>query len=704
MSITTTLKIGSIGSQVKELQERLIKAGFGNLVEKADAIFGPQTAEAVRAFQKSKGLTADAIVGPKTTQALIGLAQPSQNDLTNIQSQIDIAKIKVGALASGIERAAIQRGRIDIVQQAKQAREQIITPPTAEPKTGPVSTFDLRLGTIPAPEMPEEIGKTTMDQFIQGAASVLDSTRKNLENTYNQQIKNLKAGQKQSQKRIDKLTVKQEGIITGEVQEILKPFRENLEKTERERLKIEENYLANQKSTQELETLLTQAQQEIKVAEEITGLSAIRTPRIVKIKEDAIARIGIVEAVMAARNNQITVAENLIDRSTSAIEADKKDQLNYYQTLLNFYEGTKDEEGKRLIILKANEKEFLDKQIGLLESDLSRIQENTDYLKGLMLDPDTADLIEQSGVTLNDSVETINQKMSKQIYRLELVDLDNEMIIAGYKPITTDIMLQGKTQDQLITINDSRGNPRIYLKPEVEPENVPSVDNFDRLIDLAKLGNKDALIQLGITTDGLKFVTVSQEEKAKLNNQIASSETYKAITSSENAWRALKEYENFVNKEGAVGILSPVKHSEAQNIYTTALLQLKEFYNLGVLNGPDLEIMAGLLPSAALGGIELQGETLGRGISKDIDPFRGAQVKSAIKIQKSQFEDKLDNDYLTIKSQYRDYSSEDLTVLKDIDRRYLQMKSQVNPAAKKFLQENADMPLEDAVQVINQRL
>ena len=32
------------------------------------------------------------------------------------------------------------------------------------------------------------------------------------------------------------------------------------------------------------------------------------------------------------------------------------------------------------------------------------------------------------------------------------------------------------------------------------------------------------------------------------------------------------------------------------------------------------------------------------------------------------------------------------------------MKSQVNPAAKKFLQENADMPLEDAVQVINQRL
>lgn len=58
----TTLKQGSRGYEVKQLQEKL------NLLD--DGIFGPLTEEAVRAFQKSKGLTADGIVGPKTWAAL----------------------------------------------------------------------------------------------------------------------------------------------------------------------------------------------------------------------------------------------------------------------------------------------------------------------------------------------------------------------------------------------------------------------------------------------------------------------------------------------------------------------------------------------------------------------------------------------------------------------------------------------------------
>lgn len=37
----------------------------------ADGIFGPKTAAAVRAFQRSKGLTADGIVGPRTWGAIV---------------------------------------------------------------------------------------------------------------------------------------------------------------------------------------------------------------------------------------------------------------------------------------------------------------------------------------------------------------------------------------------------------------------------------------------------------------------------------------------------------------------------------------------------------------------------------------------------------------------------------------------------------
>lgn len=58
----TTLKRGSRGAEVKTLQGKL------NLMQ--DGIFGPLTEEAVKEFQKSRGLTADGVVGSRTWAAL----------------------------------------------------------------------------------------------------------------------------------------------------------------------------------------------------------------------------------------------------------------------------------------------------------------------------------------------------------------------------------------------------------------------------------------------------------------------------------------------------------------------------------------------------------------------------------------------------------------------------------------------------------
>ena len=56
------LKLGSIGNEVKALQEKL------NL--KADGIFGPITEEAIKAFQRTNGLEVDGIVGANTLSKL----------------------------------------------------------------------------------------------------------------------------------------------------------------------------------------------------------------------------------------------------------------------------------------------------------------------------------------------------------------------------------------------------------------------------------------------------------------------------------------------------------------------------------------------------------------------------------------------------------------------------------------------------------
>ncbi|MGN0777966.1 MAG: peptidoglycan-binding protein [Aristaeellaceae bacterium] len=65
---SATLRPGDKGSQVKELQQALRTLGLYK--GKIDGVYGSGTTKAVKAFQKSKGLTQDGIAGSKTLAAL----------------------------------------------------------------------------------------------------------------------------------------------------------------------------------------------------------------------------------------------------------------------------------------------------------------------------------------------------------------------------------------------------------------------------------------------------------------------------------------------------------------------------------------------------------------------------------------------------------------------------------------------------------
>ena len=61
-------KRGSTGSEVKQIQTKLKNWGYytGNI----DGIYGKQTEDAVKSFQRKNGLTVDGIAGPKTLAAM----------------------------------------------------------------------------------------------------------------------------------------------------------------------------------------------------------------------------------------------------------------------------------------------------------------------------------------------------------------------------------------------------------------------------------------------------------------------------------------------------------------------------------------------------------------------------------------------------------------------------------------------------------
>ena len=62
------LKQGSRGSDVKSMQQKLIRWGY--LKGSADGVFGAKTKSAVVSFQKKNGLIADGVVGKATAQAM----------------------------------------------------------------------------------------------------------------------------------------------------------------------------------------------------------------------------------------------------------------------------------------------------------------------------------------------------------------------------------------------------------------------------------------------------------------------------------------------------------------------------------------------------------------------------------------------------------------------------------------------------------
>lgn len=64
----SVVKFGMNNSQVASIQDYLIRAKY--LSGKADGIFGYQTLQAVKLFQRDRGLADDGIVGPKTLSAL----------------------------------------------------------------------------------------------------------------------------------------------------------------------------------------------------------------------------------------------------------------------------------------------------------------------------------------------------------------------------------------------------------------------------------------------------------------------------------------------------------------------------------------------------------------------------------------------------------------------------------------------------------
>lgn len=128
----STLKQGSSGPEVKDLQQKLKDLGFDpNGVE---GNFGPGTTAAVIAFQKSKGLEADGKVGPNTLAAIQGGA--SASSVASASSGSSPSIISGGGTATATAPAAV--GSVSVTSQKRLAK---VHPKLSQAVTAVINTL-----------------------------------------------------------------------------------------------------------------------------------------------------------------------------------------------------------------------------------------------------------------------------------------------------------------------------------------------------------------------------------------------------------------------------------------------------------------------------------------------------------------------------------------------------------------------------------
>jgi hypothetical protein len=258
----------------------------------------------------------------------------------------------------------------------------------------------------------------------------------------------------QVQKQLDDARNRENGAL-DEIKGLTTPFREETEKKQREELGVNEVLSEQRGLLGELEQLLTEGNELIKQQKGVTGLASIRNPRIQKTMDDITGRAGVINAVVSLQNTYLANAYTSIDRSIKAISQDRQDRIGYYQTVLSLA-------NRDIISLTTEDRRLAKEQTDLLKSDYEREQKTVDYIKGLMTNPDTALALAQSGVSLNDSVETINQKLGDYQYSQDVREQSNKFTSAGGVLVTDPSTVPA---GQLKSFTDSRGKVHYYKMP-----------------------------------------------------------------------------------------------------------------------------------------------------------------------------------------------------------------------------------------------
>jgi len=398
----------------------------------------------------------------------------------------DAQGLVVSTRDNEITNNMVDRG--DLPESSRESVPQAIQP-TTSPMRSPVSANAIT--PSPAINLPEPTALPLQTANVNSIQGDVDRTRSKLDSM-------IKGDRATVEREIATLEKEQEDILVrGE--KLTVPFREKLEKKERQRLKINENFEANQKLVNELDGLLSEGNELINIAMGRQVSGKVLEKSLSRTMADVQGRAGVVQAVMSARDGQIATAERFIDRTVTAIVADRNDELSYYNTVLDL-------NNNKLIKLDAESVKLAEESRRQAENDVKEAQATATYIKSLMINPETAQFIADAGVSLTDSIDGVKTKMGAQAKREETTEMRNRLTEAGYDISPTPVPGGIEVEVGGVTLYAKvRPGSELDLRMEAQKANIAqsyasaSRNQTGELLDRAAAGDAASISALGLT-------------------------------------------------------------------------------------------------------------------------------------------------------------------------------------------------------------
>lgn len=293
-----------------------------------------------------------------------------------------------------------------------------------------------------------------LTNFNMGSSDGMNGLNAQVE-TYRMRLEEELKTRSEENKALKEQTRARENEALEGINQQTQPFMEEMSEKLREQYKTEEDVQARLELGRQTLNIYNEVEALIREQKGVTGLASVRNPRVQKTIEDGMARIGSHQAAIASLDGNIALANNEIDRALGFVQADRQNRITYFNNILNLT-------NRDILNLDEKEKTIANEQLNLLKNDLDRAQKSADYIKNLMINPDTALAMAQSGVTFNDDIGTINKKLATYQYSKEIRDSANAFTTQGYTLVTDPKKVPA---GQLKSFVDSMGKTHYYKEP-----------------------------------------------------------------------------------------------------------------------------------------------------------------------------------------------------------------------------------------------